>query len=51
MIAIVPVLREVEHLAAQQQTDAAFAALGRAELEFERLKSFLSAQKPIALAG
>jgi len=51
MIAIVPLLRQVEHLAGENQPSAAMQALAGVEREFERLKHYLETQKPIALAG
>ena len=51
MLAIVPLLRQVEHLSQDEKLDEAAALMPQVEREFERLKRFLENQKPIALAG
>ena len=51
MLAIVPVLRRIEHLTQDEKIEPAAALLPQVELEFGRLKTFLDEQKPIALAG
>jgi hypothetical protein len=51
MVAIVPFLRRIEQFAADVQIEPALAELAAAELEFERLKTFLDTHKPFALAG
>lgn len=51
MLAIVPLLRQIEHLSQDEKIDEAAAVLPQVEREFERLKRFLENQKPIALAG
>ncbi len=51
MIAIVPLLRQVEHLGVEDKLDAAAEVMPLVEREFERLKRYLETQKPIALAG
>jgi CheY-like chemotaxis protein/HPt (histidine-containing phosphotransfer) domain-containing protein len=51
MLAIVPLLRQIEHLSQDEKIDEAAAIVPQVEREFERLKRFLENQKPIALAG
>jgi CheY-like chemotaxis protein/HPt (histidine-containing phosphotransfer) domain-containing protein len=51
MVAIVPVLRRIEHLGQERQLAAAAALLADVDREFERLKNYLQTHKPIALAG
>jgi hypothetical protein len=47
----VPLLKQVEHLAGENQPSAAMQALTGVEREFQRLKHYLETNKPIALAG
>ena len=51
MADIVPHLREAERRASEDDRAGAMTALGRVEVEFERLKRYLDTHKPIALAG
>ena len=51
MVAMVPVLRRIEHLGQEGHLAAAAALLADADREFERLKTYLQTHKPIALAG
>jgi CheY-like chemotaxis protein/HPt (histidine-containing phosphotransfer) domain-containing protein len=51
MVAMVPVLRRIEHLGLAGELAAMAALLADADREFERLKTYLQTHKPIALAG
>jgi len=51
MIAIVPLLRQVEHAAGEGKVQEAAQLLPAIVREFERLQSYLQTHKPIALAG
>ena len=51
MIGMVPLLRQVEHLSRDNQLPSVAGLLPDVEREFERLKTYLQNQKPIALAG
>jgi CheY-like chemotaxis protein/HPt (histidine-containing phosphotransfer) domain-containing protein len=51
MIAIVPLLRQVEHLTGEGKVHEATQILPAIVREFERLRSYLQTHKPIALAG
>ena len=51
MVAIVPVLRRIEHLGQDGKLAAVAALLADVDREFERLKTYLQTHKPIALAG
>ncbi|HXJ58893.1 MAG TPA: response regulator [Verrucomicrobiae bacterium] len=51
MIAIVPLLRQLEHLTQENKLSEATQLLPSVQREFERLQSFLQTHKPIALAG
>jgi len=51
MVAIVPLLRQIEQHGQQGRLAAAAPLLPQIDLEFERLKQFLQSQKPIPLAG
>jgi CheY-like chemotaxis protein len=51
MLAMVPLLRQVERLGQESQLPAAAELLPSIEREFERLQRYLETHKPIALAG
>jgi len=51
MSAIVPLLRQVEHLTQEGKVPAANELLPAIDHEFTRLKHYLELHKPIALAG
>ena len=51
MVAIVPLLRQIEQHGQEERLADAAALLPEVEREFDRLKNFLQSQKPIALAG
>jgi CheY-like chemotaxis protein/HPt (histidine-containing phosphotransfer) domain-containing protein len=51
MVAMVPLLRRIEHLGQDGKLANVAALLADADREFERLKTYLQTHKPIALAG
>jgi signal transduction histidine kinase/DNA-binding response OmpR family regulator/HPt (histidine-containing phosphotransfer) domain-containing protein len=51
MVAIVPLLRQMEHLTAESKISEAALLMPSVHREFERLQSYLQTHKPIALAG
>jgi CheY-like chemotaxis protein/HPt (histidine-containing phosphotransfer) domain-containing protein len=51
MVAIVPLLRRVEHLGHEGNLAAALEVMPAIENEFERLKRHLETHRPVALAG
>jgi len=51
MVAIVPLLRELEYLGQNEKLAEASELFPAIEREFERLKRYLESHKPIALAG
>ena len=51
MTAIVPLLRQIEHLTQEEKVDAAAELMPAIDHEFARLKRYLELHRPIALAG
>ena len=51
MLAMVPLLRQVEHFGQENQLPDAATILPAIDREFERLQRYLETHKPIALAG
>jgi len=51
MIAMVPLLRQIEHLGQEQRLEKAAELIPAVEAEFIRLQRYLDSHKPLALAG
>jgi HPt (histidine-containing phosphotransfer) domain-containing protein len=51
MVAMVPLLRQIEILGQENKLSTAAKLLPSVELEFARLQRYLATNKPIALAG
>jgi HPt (histidine-containing phosphotransfer) domain-containing protein len=51
MTAMVPLLRQIEHLGQEQRLEQAAELISAVEAEFIRLQRYLDSHKPLALAG